>query len=214
MMPADWSTLPVHSGLQSRPPRESIAVYTMKMPEKNLVYEGYICPTAPENMSMAALQPPPREESIGQKYARLREKIIAEEAKSEARAEMISELQRNRVVESAASSKPGQVGVKAEPRTMPGRGDTADKSKQQIKADAIVTSESKNKPEPLNQYFQRTESNTDYPLPVEILDRRERLLPEPPGGGAEEFICCFEPWENTVDSDCFYVSDFSVQQFT
>lgn len=188
-MPAEWTTLPLHAGL--RPPlRDSIAVYTMKMPRKKLVYEGYICPVAPEKMSMSYLRPPPSGESFGQKYTRLREKIIAEEAEAKAWAE-ISEHQRNRAADSAASSKPGQVVVRAEPSATPGREDAADELKRQIGAEAAATSEIKIKPE---------ESNTDFSFPFEILDRIECLVAEPPEGGTEESKCCFEPWEDTMDS--------------
>ncbi|XP_044077319.1 uncharacterized protein LOC122887821 [Siniperca chuatsi] len=212
-MPADWTTLPVHAGLQSPRSRNSIAVYTKKRSNKNLVYEGYICPTAPERVPMSMLHPPPREESFGQKHAKLREKIRAEEAEAEAQAKIFSEDQRNRVADSAASSKPGRGVVKEKPSTMPGR--EADESKQQIKEEAIATIESKNKPEHLNLSLQRTESNTGYPLPLEILDRRKRLLSIPPEGETEDFLYCFEPWENTVDIDCFYAESYSsVQQFS
>lgn len=207
-MPADWTSLPVHAGLKSPSSCGSIAVYTKNSSNQNLVYEGYICPAAPEKVPLSALQPPPmppREESFGQKYARLREKIIAEEARAEALAEIISENKRNRAAVSAASSKPGQSVVRVVPSTMTGREDAAVEPKQQIKAEAEATSESKNKPEYLRLFLQRTESNTDYPLPLEILDRRERLLPVPPEGGTEEFIPCFEPWESTVDLHCLYV---------
>ncbi|XP_031164010.1 uncharacterized protein LOC116056031 [Sander lucioperca] len=181
-MPADWATLPVFSDVSRQ--HGCIAVYTKSRQDNSLVYEGYICPAAPEMLSMSAVQLPPRPESFAQKYERLLEKIRAEEAKAQAQ-EKISEA--------------GQGVVRAEPNPMPGSEDTADESKQQIKAEA--TSETKNKSEHLNLSLQRTESNTDYPLPLEILDRRESLLPVAPEGGTEEFFLCLEPWEDTVDME-------------
>lgn len=200
-MPADWATLPVHTGFQSTPRRDSIAVYTKNWRDRNLVYEGFICPPAPEKLSLSALQLPPRQESFGKKYARLQEKIRAEEAEAEAQKKVISEDERNSVADNAASSKPEEGVVKAELSAMPGREDTADESKQQLKAEAEATSESKNKPEHLNLSLQRTESSGDYPLPLEILDRRESLLPVPLEVGTDTFLYCFEPWEDTVDME-------------
>ncbi|XP_038565009.1 uncharacterized protein LOC119895776 isoform X1 [Micropterus salmoides] len=199
-MPAEWITLPVHTGLRLPPTRNSISVYTKKQ-SNSLTYEGFIVPPAPVKVPMSALQAPPREESFGKKYATLLEQIRAEEAEAEAQTKIISEHQKNRMAESAASSKPGKGVVKEEPSNTPCCEYTADESKQQMKE--VIASESQNKPQHLNWSLQRTESNTDYLLPLEILDRRERLLP-PPKGETEDFVYCFEPWESTVDVDSLY----------
>ncbi|XP_039633894.1 uncharacterized protein LOC120544314 [Perca fluviatilis] len=196
-MPADWANLPVFSDVSRQ--HDCIAVYTKSRRDNSLAYEGYICPAAPETLSMSAVQLPPRPESFAKKYERLLEKIGAEEAKAKAQEKIISEEERNSVADSAANSEAGQGVVRAEPNPMPGSEDTADESKQQIKAEA--TCEIKNKSEHLNLSLQRTESNTDYPLPLEILDRRESLLPVPPEGGTAEFFLCLEPWEDTVDME-------------
>ncbi|XP_018525886.1 uncharacterized protein LOC108879166 [Lates calcarifer] len=188
-MPPDWATLNVRLGLQPPPPRDSIAVYTRN--GQDLIYEGYICPNAPINLSMSELQPPlkqPRPLSYSQKYAILLEKIRAEEAeaKAEAQARNISEDQRKIEAVSAASSKPEQDAVKAEPSsTTQWHEDTADESKQQIKAAAALTSES--------------DFMTDYPFPYEILDRGESFLPEL--GETEDLAYYFIPWETSNDID-------------
>ncbi|KAI3373300.1 hypothetical protein L3Q82_006599 [Scortum barcoo] len=205
-MPADWTSLPVHAGFESSSSSDSIAVYTRS--KHKLIYDGYICPAAPKNMPLSALQPPPkppREETFGQKYARLREKIIAEEATAEALAQIISEDKRKAAADCAASSETGQTVVKVEPCIEPERQETADESKRQIKAEPEVTSKSETKPVFLNLSLQRMETNTDYPLPLEILDRREPLLPVSPAGVLEDFQYCFESLENTVDLDCLYL---------
>ncbi|XP_032389970.1 uncharacterized protein LOC116700688 [Etheostoma spectabile] len=188
-MPEEWATLPVFSEASRQ--HGCIALYTKSRRDHSLVYEGYIHPDAPKKLSRSALQLPPRTESFAQKHERLLEKIRAEEAEAKAQEKIISEEERNSVG--------GQGVVRAEPAPMPGIKDTADESKQQIKAEA--TSETKNKSELLNLSLQRTESNTDYPLPQEILDRRESLLPVPLEGGTEEFFLCLEPWEDTIDME-------------
>ncbi|GLD46401.1 uncharacterized protein AKAME5_000076200 [Lates japonicus] len=187
-MPPDWTTLNVCPGLQPPPPRDSIAVYTRN--GSDLIYEGYVCPNAPINLSMSELQPPPKQPrplSYSKKYAILLEKIRAEEAeaRAEAQARNISEDQRKREAVSAASSKPEQGAVKAEPSsTMQWHEDTADESKQQIKAAAALTSES--------------DFKTDYPFPYEILDRGESFLTELTKGETED-LAYFIPWETTDD---------------
>lgn len=71
----------------------------------------------------------------------------------------------------AAKSKPAKV-VKAEPSTVPSCNYTADILKQQTK----------------------------YPLPFEILEQGESLLPAPAKKEeTDEFSYWSEPWENTVD---------------
>ncbi|XP_034746909.1 uncharacterized protein LOC117956122 isoform X2 [Etheostoma cragini] len=181
-MPAEWATLPVFSGASRQ--QDCIALYTRSRKAHSLVYEGYIRPGAPEKLSRSALQPPPKPGSFAQKYERLLEKIRAEKAGTKAEEKI---------------SVAGQGVVRAEPDPMQGSEDTADESKQQIKAEA--TSGTKNKSELLNLSLQRTESNTNYPLPLEILERRESLLPVPLKGGTEEFFLCLEPWEDTMDMD-------------
>ncbi|XP_044227098.1 uncharacterized protein LOC122995796 [Thunnus albacares] len=204
-IPPEWTTLPVHTGLESGPPPDSVAVYTKHGPSKKLVYEGYICPSAPENVPMTVLQPPPwpqKEENFGKKYARLLERIRAEEA------------------ETKASSQPEQGVVKAVSSTTPSH--TADVSAQQTNAKAAATTESKNKTntskeqtESLNLPLQKTKSNSDYPLPLEILDRRESFLPAPTEEGKEESTYYFVPWESmNIDLlDCDKL-DSSLQHFS
>ncbi|XP_059208189.1 uncharacterized protein LOC131987061 [Centropristis striata] len=176
-MPADWTTLPVHSDIQATPRRESIAVYAKRPRNQNLVYEGFICPPSLEKLYMSGFMLPPKEESFAKKYEILQEKIRAEEAEAEALKKVISEDKRSTMAQSAASSKPGQGVVRAQPSTTPGCEDTAKKI-----------------PVHLNTFLQWTESNNDYPLPEEILNGREGLSP----GGAE---CYFEPMVDTVDTD-------------
>lgn len=185
-MPPDWTTLPVHHELQYRPPRDSIAVYTKNEVDKSLIYEGYICPTSPKTLHVSALQPPPRELDFRKKYAMLQEKIKEEETEAEIQSTNISEVERHRKADSAENSKSEESVVKAEPSTVLCCNNTDDKLKQQIIA------------EPAS-------SNSNYPLPFEILEQREWLLPAPVD---REFAYCFEPWESTVDMtilDCLHV---------
>ncbi|KAM7373961.1 hypothetical protein PAMP_006645 [Pampus punctatissimus] len=181
-IPSDWTSLPVQTDLQSAPPPNSVAVYTNSGPNKTLVYEGYICPPDSEKMPVTDLQPPPwppKEENFGKKYARLLEKIRAEEAAAKANS------QPERVVKAVSSTTPG---------------DTTVVSTQQINADAGATSERKNityaskeQPERLNLPLQRMKSNSNYCLPVEILDSREDFIPEQVEGETEEFMFHFDP---------------------
>ncbi|XP_056254070.1 uncharacterized protein LOC130182900 [Seriola aureovittata] len=200
-MPPGWTTLPVCPRLPHPPPQDSIAVYTKNGLNKNLIYEGYICPKAPEKLSMSALLAPQKQQrqlSFGQKYEKLQEKIRAEEAEADAQERNMSEDQKSREADSAASSQPGRGVVKAELSTMSGGEDTADESKPQIKEEAAFTSES--------------ESNINYPLPFEILDMRESFLPALATGGTEEFMYYSEPCETTVDTDflnCLCIKDYS-----
>lgn len=190
-MPPGWSTLPVHRGLQSHPPRDSIAVYTKNEPDKKLIYEGYICPTAPEMLPVSALQPPPtppREMAFGMKYALLQEKIRKEQAEAEMQ-RRISEVVRSREAHCATTSKPDAGVVETEPSTMPCCDDTADG--RQIKTEPA-------------------ESNSNYPFPFEILEQSERLCPSQAYRGREEFEYCFEPWEDIWDGticDCLCVKE-------
>lgn len=108
-MPDEWSTLPMHPG-PKRPGCGSVAVYTEKGPNKDLVYEGYISPNAKEKIPTSALQRRSRIGRLGKKLASLQEKIRAD---NEAQAQIMSEYQR--VEGSAMSSGPKQCVVRAEP---------------------------------------------------------------------------------------------------
>lgn len=201
-IPPNWTSLPVQTDLESAPPPDSVAVYTKTGPGKTLVYEGYICPSVPENMPITVLQSPPwppKEENFGKKYARLLEKIRAEEA--EAKAKSQSE---QGVVKAVSNSTPS---------------DTAVASTQQMDTEAAATSESNNKTHSSKEQtklpnlpVQRTMFNSDYPLPLEILERRESFLPAP---AEEEFSYYFEPWESmNIDFLDYKESDSSLQHLS
>lgn len=171
---------------RDHPACDSIAVYTKNQLDKSLIYEGYICPTSPETLPVSALQPPPREQGFAKKYTMLQEKIRMEEKESEIQRRIISEGERHRKADCAANSQPEKGVVKAEPSTVLCCNNTADKLKQQIK------------PGP-------AKSDSNYLLPFEILEQRERLIPAPADRETEEFAYCSEPWESTVDTtilDC------------
>ncbi|KAM7397568.1 hypothetical protein PAMA_005737 [Pampus argenteus] len=155
LIPSAWTSLPVQTNLQSVPPPDSVAVYKNSGLNRTLVYEGYICPSDPEKMHVTDLQPPPvppKEENFGKKYARLLEKIRAEEAAAK------------------ANSRPERV-VKTVSSTT--QTDRAVVSTQQMDADAGATGArtnshaSKEQPERRNLPLQRTKSNSSYSLPVE-----------------------------------------------
>ncbi|XP_074468002.1 uncharacterized protein LOC141753336 isoform X1 [Sebastes fasciatus] len=188
-MPADWDTLPVYSGVDATIRRDSFAVYTKNRGGRSLVYEGYVRPPTPEELSMSTVLRPPRQETFTKKYKTLLQKIRADEAEAEAQEHITLEYERGSVAGFAASSDPREgVIVRAEPRTTPGVEETADGSEQQIET------EKRNKAENPNVSLQRTKSNTDYSLPMEILDRRESFHPAPPGGGTGE-ILSFTSWD-------------------
>ncbi|KAK5858201.1 hypothetical protein PBY51_002364 [Eleginops maclovinus] len=110
-MPAQWSSLPLHSSFAATPLRDRIAVYTRSRLDKSLTYNGYICPPSPETLSRRALQIPPKDEGFSKKYSRLKEKIRGLEAETEAWKRLIQED------EASINQEPD---VKAEP-TSPGR---------------------------------------------------------------------------------------------
>lgn len=93
----------------TRPGRGSVAVYTEKGPNKDLVYEGYVSPNAKEKIPTSALQRRTRMGRIGKTLTALQETISAD---NEAQAQMMSEYQR--VEGSAVSSGPEQCVVRAE----------------------------------------------------------------------------------------------------
>lgn len=187
-MPENWTTLPVYSSPQCTPRRDSVAVYTKGRKGSNLVYEGFICPPAAEELPMSALQRPPREDSFTKNYERLLGKITAEDM-AVAQEKIIPKDENKSMAYSATSSAPGQGVVAKQPRTMPDHEDAAE---------AAATSESKTNH--LNLSLQRMASDTDYPFPYEILDGRESLLPVPPEAGMDEFSSGFQPW-CTVDTE-------------
>ncbi|KAG8008478.1 hypothetical protein GBF38_019651 [Nibea albiflora] len=180
-MPADWTSLPVRADPESPPSPNQIAVYRKRGrgQKRTLVYEGYIRPPAQTSTPMSKLHLPPRLGSFRMKHQRLLEKIKAE---SEAETKIALEQQMNK-------DSSTNIIAEEEPSIMPG----PDESKLQKKVEAIATSE----------------TDTDCPLPLVALGRRERLLSAPSESGTEENLECFEPLEDTRVDTVKYTGGYS-----
>ncbi|XP_010729414.2 uncharacterized protein LOC104919177 [Larimichthys crocea] len=220
-MPAEWTSLPVHADPESSPSPSKIAVYRKRGRKRALVYEGYICPPAHRNVPMSKLQPPPRQESFGMKYQRLMEKIRAE-AEAQTKITLEQQMNKNSstnvvVAEEEPSIMPGHEDSADESKlqkkeeaiaTSETNTDcplplvTFERRESLLPAPSVSgTEEVLDCFEPLEDTREDTRvkytgvysENSNYPLPLETLERKEMLLPVPPVEGFE-FLDGFEPF--------------------
>ncbi|XP_036974352.1 DNA-binding protein HU homolog [Acanthopagrus latus] len=104
-MPAEWTTLPVMAGPQPPHTCAGVAMYSKRKMNKDLVYEGYICPLTPGETPLSVLLPPPRQEStsVDQRSSATDSATISESERRVVNVQLSITLQRG---DGAAGSKP------------------------------------------------------------------------------------------------------------
>ncbi|CAJ1063379.1 uncharacterized protein LOC117956122 isoform X2 [Xyrichtys novacula] len=177
-IPEEWARLPLVRSRKFPLPCNSVAVYWPITSSREVVYAGHICPKSSQEMPESALKPPLKNAPLREKLLKLKEKNKADEALTEA----ISKLHRDLNFSTSINPEPKAIKEKESSNE-----DPPDEPEMETHAEPEAPSGRENTPQLV----------TNYPLPYDILDQRERLLPPPWSEGSH--------FEAIVDLDSLYM---------